>query len=118
MKVAVKQHKHLRYVQYADETHSIASVEDSLDLLASCWQEDVQHLFVNREQFSRDFFDLSNQIAGQVLQKFVTYGVQLTIIGDFPQASPSLRDFMRECNRGNAILFAESHEAAYGHFCQ
>jgi hypothetical protein len=53
-------------------------------------------------------FKLRTGIAGDMVQKFVTYRVRLAIIGDFSELafkSETLRDFIDEANRGDAIWF-------------
>jgi hypothetical protein len=58
-------------------------------------------------QLHPDFFDLSTRLAGEVLQKFTNYHVQLGIVGDFSRyPSRSLQDFIRESNRGTQVVFA------------
>lgn len=55
-----------------------------------------------------DFFQLKTRIAGEMLQKFVTYQVRVAILGDISahlDQSSALRDFVRECNRGDQIWF-------------
>ena len=48
-------------------------------------------------------------MAGEILQKFINYGVKFAIYGDFSQyTSKPLRDFMYESNRGKDIFFQSS----------
>jgi len=61
----------------------------------------------------RDFFDLKTGLAGEILQKFSNYRVKLAIVGDFEEVkSKSLRDFIRESNRGRTVNFVNSVEEA------
>jgi hypothetical protein len=54
-----------------------------------------------------------SQIAGEVLQKFVTYQMRLAIVGDFTSlGSSSLRSFILESNKGKGIYFTEEEEKA------
>jgi hypothetical protein len=57
---------------------------------------------------------LRTGVAGEMLQKFVNYGVKLAILGDvsgYTTASSALRDFIYESNRGETIWFvANRHE--------
>ncbi|MGA2135550.1 MAG: DUF4180 domain-containing protein [Bryobacteraceae bacterium] len=55
-----------------------------------------------------DFFKLRTRIAGEFVQKFVTYRVRLAIAGDisgYLEGSSALRDFVVECNRGSQVWF-------------
>jgi hypothetical protein len=55
-----------------------------------------------------DFLKLSTRVAGELLQKLVTYRFQVAIVGDVTAAaaaSAPLRDFIRESNRGTTVWF-------------
>lgn len=55
-----------------------------------------------------DFLELRTRTAGEFLQKFVTYGVNIAVIGDIADrvtASASLRAFVDESNRGGSVWF-------------
>jgi len=70
-------------------------------------------IIVKEDQVTPAFFDLKSGLAGEILQKFSTYNVQLAIIGDFSKyTSKSLRDFMFESNKYGQINFVSSFEEA------
>ncbi|MBK7711477.1 MAG: DUF4180 domain-containing protein [Bacteroidales bacterium] len=74
---------------------------------------DAGKMIIYEYQIDPSFFDLKTGLAGEILQKFSNYRMQLAIIGDFSKyRSKSLQDFVRECNKGNRIFFLESKEAA------
>jgi hypothetical protein len=59
-------------------------------------------------RFAPDFFSLRTGIAGEVVQKFVTYRLRLAVVGDIDAhlaASTALRDFVCEANRGGQTWF-------------
>ncbi|MBV8895757.1 MAG: DUF4180 domain-containing protein [Acidobacteriaceae bacterium] len=63
------------------------------------------------ERLSADFFQLKTRVAGEILQKFVTYRKRVAILGDISahlNESSSLRDFVYECNAGTAIWFVRT----------
>jgi hypothetical protein len=63
------------------------------------------------ERLGDDFFQLKTRIAGEVLQKFVTYRKRVAIVGDisvYLNESSALRDFVYECNAGREIWFLTS----------
>jgi len=63
-------------------------------------------MIVHKESLDEKFFDLKTKFAGELLQKFSNYRMNLVIVGDFTgYKSKSLNDFVRECNRGNLIFF-------------
>jgi hypothetical protein len=54
---------------------------------------------------------LKIRLAGEILQKFINYGVKIAIIGDFSgYSSKSLKDFIYECNNGNAIFYLPNQQ--------
>jgi len=85
-----------------------------LDFFASIrYTEDADDvgMIVHEESLGNKFFDLKTRFAGDLLQKFSNYHMSLVIVGDFSKyKSKSLRDFIRECNRGKLIFFLPSVE--------
>lgn len=70
-------------------------------------------MVIPAERFEDDFFRLRTGVAGAFLQKFVTYGVRVAILGDISrhlEASSALRDFVYESNRGRQIWFVGTEE--------
>lgn len=90
----------------------LSTEQDAVDLIA---ESGFKQLLLSRAQVHPDFFDLSTRIAGGILQKCVNYNVALAVWGDFSGGSDSLRDFIRESNRGGHCFFlptrAETLEA-------
>ena len=91
----------------------ILKTQDALDLMAEADYLNSHKIIIKEDQVTPEFFDLKTGIAGEILQKFSTYNVQLAIIGDFPKYhSKSLRDFIFESNKYGRINFAGSYEEA------
>jgi len=56
---------------------------------------------------------LKTGVAGEILQKFSTYNMQLAIVGDFSVfSSKSLKDFIYESNRTGKIVFVATTDEA------
>lgn len=102
----VKKNKVSVAVIYSEE-HLITDVQSALDLIMSVkYETGCKNIAVNKETIVDDFFILSTCMAGEILQKFINYGVKFAIYGDFSQyTSKPLRDFMYESNRGKDIYF-------------
>ena len=65
-----------------------------------------------------DFFALSTCLAGEILQKFVNYGVRFAIYGDFSEyTSKPLKDFIYESNKGRDFYFQPNIELAVDKLC-
>ena len=70
-------------------------------------------LLVTEEELGKEFFDLSTGIAGQLMQKFVTYGQRLAIVVvDSAEYSARFRELAMEHNNHHAIRFFPSAEVA------
>lgn len=85
----------------------ITDVQSALDLIMTVKYETVcTNIAVNKEAIVNDFFVLSTCLAGEILQKFINYGVRFAVYGDFSNyTSKPLKDFMYESNRGKDFYF-------------
>lgn len=85
----------------------ITDVQSALDLIMTVkYETGCTNIAVNKDAIVNDFFVLSTCLAGEILQKFINYGVRLAIYGDFSKyTSKPLKDFMYESNRGKDIYF-------------
>jgi hypothetical protein len=91
----------------------IGRAQDALDVMADLGARGIRELILHKENLSADFFRLRTGIAGEILQKFSNYGVRAAIVGDFERhPSESLEAFIRESNRGGALFFVSTVEAA------
>jgi len=91
----------------------IRETQDALDLLAEASYLNADKIIIKEDQVTPAFFELKSGIAGDILQKFSTYHVQLAIIGDFSKfRSKSLKDFIFESNKYGRINFVGSIEEA------
>ena len=80
------------------------------DFLGEAWSTDAAWLAGPLERLAPGFLDLKTRMAGEVIQKFTNYRVGVAFVGDiapWTEASNSLRDFVRESNRGRAVWFVQ-----------
>jgi len=92
----------------APEGEAIRGEREALDLIGNAGYQGAQWVVVPADRFDEAFFQLHTRVAGDIVQKFVQYGMGLTVVGDISrhtQASSALRDFVRECNRGRQTWF-------------
>ena len=95
--------------ELTDNFLKIKETGDILDMIAEIGQNGCDALIINESSLDNDFFDLKTGFAGEILQKFSNYRIRLAITGDFSKyPGKSLKDFIRECNRGNLIFFVSS----------
>lgn len=92
----------------------ITDTQSALDLMATIdYHDDCQRIAIYKEAILEDFFKLSTGFAGDILQKFISYSKKIAIIGDFSNyTSKPLKDFIYECNNGNAIFFVSDEKTA------
>lgn len=98
----------VRVLAYAETGSSLACERDANDFLAEAWGNDAAVVAIPVSRLAEDFFKLPTGLAGAVAQKFVNYQLRLAIVGDvtdWTAGSRSLRDFIREANRGRALWF-------------
>jgi hypothetical protein len=102
-----------RLAEVAADAPLIHSAADGADLLGNVYYGGFDGVILPARVLPPAFFDLKTGLAGEMLQKFSNYRVQLAIVGDF-SAYPgrSLQDFMRESNQRGQVVFADSREAA------
>ena len=112
MKTIIYEKNGDKIAQVVGDEIVIKNERDALDLMVDPQLQGARKIIIDRENIIPEFFDLSTRLAGEVLQKFVTYQVKLAITGDFSDASPTLKDFIYETNRGNHIFFARNLEVA------
>jgi hypothetical protein len=99
--------------EITDASFKINLTQDAIDLIAETSSNNCNRIIIREANLHKDFFNLKTGLAGDILQKFSNYGVRLAIIGDFDKYnSKSLRDFIRECNRGKLIYFTDNHASA------
>jgi len=92
----------------------ISDVQSALDFMMTVkYETDCHQIVLNKKAVAEDFFDLRTHIAGEILQKFVTYQFQIAIVGDFSgYTSKALKDFIFESNKGRHIFFVPTEEEA------
>ena len=82
---------------------------DAVDLIGEAQGADF--IAIATERLDADFFRLRTGVAGQMLQKFMTYGRRVAIVGDISrhiEESTAFRDFVIESNRGDHVWFVGS----------
>ena len=92
----------------------ITDPQSALELMMTVqYETGAARLVLDKRAVSEDFFVLSTGIAGEILQKFINYGVKAAFFGDYSRyTSQPLRDFIRESNRGRDFLFVATQAEA------
>jgi hypothetical protein len=85
--------------------------DDAVDLISAASEYRATWIAVPVDRLGDDFFELRTRIAGDMTQKFATYGAKVVIVGDISRriaASKALAAFVAESNRGQKLWFVES----------
>jgi len=84
----------------------LRTARDATDLIGDAAGADV--IVIPVERLDEDFFRLRTGVAGEMIQKFVTYRKRVAIVGDVSAhvaGSKSFHDFVYEANRGRDLWF-------------
>lgn len=92
----------------ASDGEKLKSERDVLDMIGEAMYSHTELIVIPVERFEADFFQLKTGLAGNIIQKFVTYRRRLVILGDISHyvvQSRAFKDFVYETNRGNQVWF-------------
>jgi hypothetical protein len=114
MKITTIKEKNVEIAVVNSSEVLITDVQSALDFMATVNYETGCHrIILNKSAICEDFFNLRTRLAGEILQKFINYQVKIAIVGDFSAyTSESLKDFIYESNKGNAIFFLLNEKQA------
>lgn len=113
MKIELNQINGVMITEIISDELLIKETQDALDIMGECSYQGSTKIIIHKKNIIPAFFDLKSGIAGDILQKFSTYQVQLAIVGDFSTySSKSLNDFIFESNKHGRINFVNSTEEA------
>jgi hypothetical protein len=113
MKVQCYELGGLRVAEFPGAGPQLERDSQALEIISEASACQAELIVIPVEHLSGDFFQLKTRVAGEILQKFVTYRKRLAILGDISahlKESSSLRDFVYECNAGTAIWFVNTLE--------
>lgn len=107
MKTELVRKNNIEIAVVTSEELLITDVQSALDLVMTVkYETGCTNIALNKEAIADDFFILSTCLAGEILQKFINYGVRFAIYGDFSKyTSKPWKDFLYESNKGRDIYF-------------
>lgn len=124
MKTEIIKKNHVSVAVIHSDEHLITDVQSALDFIMTVkYETGCMNIAINKEAIIDDFFILSTCMAGEILQKFINYGIKFAIYGDFTSyTSKPLKDFIYESNRGKDFYFQPSASLAVdklsGYLCE
>jgi hypothetical protein len=107
--------RHLLMV--TDDDPAVQDTQTVLDLIGEGLSHDAGMIVVPVDRLDPSFFHLRSGFAGDMLQKLANYRFKLAVLGDispYTEASDAFRDFVRESDRGSAVLFCADLPALSG----
>lgn len=92
----------------------IKDTQSAIDFIMSIkYETNCNKIAINKEAIIDNFFILSSGIAGEILEKFITYKTKFAIYGDYSKyTSKPLKDFIYESNNGKDIFFVTTEDEA------
>ena len=92
----------------------IKDTQSAIDFIMSIkYETNCNKIAINKEAIIDNFFILSSGIAGEILEKFITYKTKFAIYGDYSKyTSKPLKDFIYESNNGKDIFFVATEDEA------
>ncbi|MBN1424043.1 DUF4180 domain-containing protein [Candidatus Fermentibacteria bacterium] len=86
---------------------------DPSSIVAQCIEQDTRSILLDQDALPPAFFDLSTGIAGELMQRLTTYGIQMaSVVPNVSAHSQRFQEFAREANRGHQFRFFPKREAA------
>lgn len=113
MNVTIKgKNKNIAIVEH--ESLLITDLQSAVDFAMTIGYETrVYNLVIPKKCIIEDFFNLSTKLAGEILQKYMNYGVKFAVFGDFSHyTSKPLHDFIYESNNGRNFFFVDTESEA------
>jgi|JI10StandDraft_1071094.scaffolds.fasta_scaffold297378_2 hypothetical protein len=103
----------------AAEGPGLVGEAGALTLVSQLYGHDISWVAVPLSRLGQGFLRLETREAGLMLQKLTNYGLCLAVVGDITEAmatSRSLRDFVREAERGQRVCFLPDAAALAARF--
>jgi len=113
MEIIIYENDRGKIAEIVSDSVFINTTDDALDLIVKKEIPTPKKIILHKENINPVFFELRTGLAGEILQKFATYHIQIAIVGDFSNIkSESFQALIRESNRGNQTFFVKNIENA------
>ncbi len=102
-----------KYIELISTTEPLTTENDALDLIALCWEHETTALLIHYATLSEDFFKLKTKVAGNIIQKFINYGIKAATIVPLETIQKGrFKEMALETNKGNHFRLYESKDDA------
>lgn len=101
------------YIDLSEGEFSIGNESQLNDLLSMCYYHNASLILLDQDNLSDEFFNLRSGLAGEAMQKFANYKVQVAVLLP-PDAvhNERFRELMYEMNQSNHFRFYDNREEA------
>lgn len=113
MNMQVMKYGNTVYLEAMPRQKLIENEHDAVDVIGVCGEHNSTRLLLYAENLTDQFFDLKTRVAGQILQKFMNYGIRAALVlsPDFVQQG-RFAEMALEANRGRYFgIFHDKAEA-------
>lgn len=80
MNYQIRELENKKYIEIISATEPLSTENDALDLISLCWEHEANGIMIHYAAFSEDFFKLRTKAAGNIIQKFINYGIKAAAI--------------------------------------
>lgn len=113
MNYAVIEKNGRKYIECASAETPIRNEQNALDLIAACFENNINLLMLHVEALADDFFKLRTGLAGNILQKFINYHIKVSVVvTDNQKVKGKFKEFSNESNKGNSFRVFDSKNEA------
>ena len=97
----------------------IRRVDDALELVTACIEQDTGRLLIEAARLPDEFFDLKTRFAGEFIQKLQNYRLKLAIVvpADADHGE-RFAEFVREARGGNGFRVFDDRVGAEAWLCE
>lgn len=113
MNYEIREIDNKKYIEVISTTNPLSTENDALDIISLCWEHDTQFIMIHYAALSEDFFKLKTKVAGNILQKFINYGMKaVAIIPKETTEKGRFREMALETNKGSHFRMYDNKKEA------
>lgn len=102
-----------KYIEVISAQSPLSSEQDAVDLIALCKENDSDLLLLHSQALSEDFFKLRTGVAGQMIQKWITYHLKTAaVIPNELVNQGRFKEMALETNKSNHFRIFETRDEA------
>lgn len=100
MNYQIREIENKKYIELISYTEPLKTENDALDLVTLCSEYETNLLIIHYTALSEDFFNLKTRVAGNMIQKFINYGVRVAVIIPGEINKGRFEEMSMEMNKG------------------